>query len=126
MQVLSPAPPPGPTPRMREPLRFRQVTLAPAHGFFRLLALSDVHHRSNKLEFTRLISFSMSHNVDIFDKPIRHQQAMLKIKILSVPRRPLNSPLHESYVFRMNPLENKFCTRFRRSVVLEDSKGFFC
>src|ERR1700758_2762409 len=33
---------PGPTPCVREPLRFRQITLAPPQRFFRLLALGDV------------------------------------------------------------------------------------
>src|SRR5690349_10657709 len=66
----------------------------------------------------------MSHNVDMFDRAIRHQQAMFKIKILSVLRRTFDGLSHEGRVFRMNPLENKFRGRFRRSVILEDSKGF--
>src|SRR6266403_1891084 len=33
----------------------------------RLVLLGDVHHRPNKLEFARLISFGMSHNMDMFD-----------------------------------------------------------
>src|SRR5438067_3571016 len=56
---------PGPTPCMREPLRFRHVTLAPPQRFFRPLCCGDVHYRSNKLDFARLISLSMSHNADI-------------------------------------------------------------
>ena len=66
----------------------------------------------------------MRHNVDMFDHAIRHQQAMLKIKILPVPRRTLNDLFDQGCVFRMNPLENKFRGRFRRSVILEDSKSF--
>src|SRR6267142_5949653 len=72
---------PNPTPRMREPLRFRQITLASPQRLFCLLDLGGVHHRSNELEFSRLISFSMSHNVDMFDGTIRHQQSMFKIKV---------------------------------------------
>src|SRR5579864_8024038 len=33
---------PGPTARLAEPLRFRQITLASPQRFFRLLALGDV------------------------------------------------------------------------------------
>src|SRR6266550_4388995 len=72
---------PGPTPCMREPLRFRHVTLAPPQRFFRPLCCGDVHYRSNKLDFARLISLSMSHNADILHETVRHQQAMFKIKI---------------------------------------------
>jgi len=68
---------PGPTPRVRELLGFRQITLTPSQRFFRTLTFTDVHYRSNKLDFARLISFSMSHNMDMLDGTIRHQQAML-------------------------------------------------
>ena len=110
---------------MREPLRFRQVTLATAQRFFHLLCCGDVHHGSNKLDLARYIVQGMSHYVDKFDGAIRHQQAMFKIKIFPILRRPIDGLLHESCVFRMNPLENKFHGRFRCSVVLENSKGFF-
>src|SRR6266404_8970305 len=49
MQGVSSRYPPGPTPRMREPLRFRQITLASPQCFFSLLALSDIRHRSHEL-----------------------------------------------------------------------------
>src|SRR6266436_4752328 len=117
--------PPGPTPRTREPLRFRQITLASPQRFFRPLVLGRIHHRSDILEFARLISLSMSHNVDMFDGTIRHQQAMLKIKILSILRSAPDGLSHKSCVFRMNPLEDLFDARFHGSVVLEDSIGFF-
>src|SRR6266436_1976607 len=116
--------PPGPTPRTREPLRFRQITLASPQRFFRPLVLGRIHHRSDILEFARLISLSMSHNVDMFDGTIRHQQAMFKIKILPILRRSPDGLSHEGCVFRMNSLEYKFHGRFRQSIVLEDSKGF--
>src|SRR5258705_4291445 len=116
---------PGPAAGVGQFLRLSQVTLTPPQRLFRSLALGGVHNRSNKLDFTRLISFSMSHNMDIFDGTIRHQQALLKIKILPVPRRANDCLFHQGRVFRMNPLENKFHGGFRRSIVLEDSKGFF-
>src|SRR6266850_3462627 len=50
---------------------------------------------------------------------------MFKIKIPLVLRRALERKFHESRIFRMNPLENKFHDRCRRSVVLEDPKGLF-
>src|SRR5260370_30782912 len=47
--------PPGPTPRMREPLRFRQIALASPQCCFSLLALSDIRHRSHELEAARVV-----------------------------------------------------------------------
>src|ERR1700676_1599 len=105
-------------------LRLKQRFFTAAKLFLRALALGVVHHRSNKLELTRLISFSMSHNVDMFDRTIRHHQAILMLKILSILRSTLNGLFHQGRVVRMNPLEDKFDGRFRRSVVLKDSKGF--
>ena len=49
---------------------------------------------------------------------------MFKIKTLPILRRTLDSLFYEAYVFRMNPLENKFHGRLHRSIELEDSKGF--
>src|SRR5258708_27729929 len=65
----------------------------------------------------------MSHNVDILDGAIRHQQAMLKIKISSILRRPIHGLSDESFVFRMNPFENKFHGRLgdRKSTRLNSS-----
>src|ERR1700676_2681627 len=105
-------------------LRLKQRFFTAAQLFLRALALGGVHHRSNKLELTRLISFSMSHNVDMFDRTIRHNQAIFMLKVLSILRRTLDGLSHQGHVFRMDPLENKFDVGYRRSVVLEDSKGF--
>src|SRR5258708_2795173 len=49
MRGVSSRYPPGPTPRVREPLRFRQITLAPPQGFFRPIALGDVDHGTHEL-----------------------------------------------------------------------------
>src|SRR5713226_3091193 len=108
MQRLSSPYAPNPTPHMREPLRFRQITLAPPQRFFRLLCCGDVHHRSNKLDAARYIVQGMRHNVDIFDGAVRHQQSKFKIKILPILRRALDCLFHAGRVFRMSSLENKF------------------
>src|SRR5689334_25391507 len=46
MHGVSSCDPPGPTSRMREPLRFCQIAIAPPQRFLRLLCYGDVHHRS--------------------------------------------------------------------------------
>src|SRR5690242_6837236 len=71
-----------PTARVGEPLCFRQVTLASPQFFLRPLAFGGVHHRPNKLGPARNIVEGTSHNVNMLDRSIRHQQAMFKIKIL--------------------------------------------
>src|SRR5216684_2340487 len=114
----------SPAARVAQFLRLKQRFFTAAQLFLRALALGGVHHRSDKLELTRLISFSMSHNVDMFDRTIRHHQAIFMLKILSILRSTLNGLCHQGRVVRMNPLEDTFDGRYRRSVVLEDSKGF--
>src|SRR5258706_9881182 len=109
---------------MRKPLPFRQVTLAPAQRLFRPLALGGIHHRPDKLESARLVSLGTSHNMDMFDGTIRHQQPMLKIKILPILRRAFDRLFHLSRVFGMNALEDIFHGWCHGSVVLEDSKRF--
>src|ERR1700722_17137296 len=47
--------PPGPTPRMRKPLRFRQETFAPPQRFFGPLAFGDIHHSAHEFEVARFI-----------------------------------------------------------------------
>src|ERR1700676_1140693 len=86
-------------------LRLKQRFFTAAQLFLRALTVGGVHHRSNKLELTRLISFSMSHNVDMFHRTIRHHQAIFMLKILSILRRTLNGFFHRARVFRMTPLE---------------------
>src|SRR5258708_3087051 len=55
MHGVSSRSPPGPTPRMREPLCFRQVTLAAPQRFFSLFALRDIRDRSHELEAARVV-----------------------------------------------------------------------
>src|SRR5206468_5951083 len=45
-------------------------------------------------------------------------------KGLPIHRRTLDRLLHVDRVFWMNAFENKFHRRFRRSVILEDPRGF--
>src|ERR1700694_3633924 len=66
----------------------------------------------------------MSYDVDVFDRTIRHYQAIFMLKILPILRRTLDGLFHLGRVFRMNTLEHSFHSRCRGSVVLEDSIGF--
>src|SRR5260370_26273602 len=91
---------------------------------FRRLGYGDVHDRSNKLDTAQFIAGRMSHNMDMFYGTIRHQQSIFVIKILRVPRSPLDCLVHERDIVRMNPFKNKLNSWFRCWVVLEDSIGF--
>ncbi len=66
----------------------------------------------------------MSHHMDMFDGTIRHHQATFMLKIRPILRRAVDRLSHQGRVFLMNPLENEFHGRLRRSVVLENSEGF--
>src|SRR6266478_3160348 len=61
--------------------------------------------------------------MNMLDETIRHQQAVFKIKIFPILRRAVDYLFHKGHVFRMKTLKRKLNRRFRRSVVLEDSKG---
>src|SRR5258708_10578299 len=109
---------------MSEPLRLMQVPLAALQPLFRLLCRGDVHRRTNELEVARFIAHAVSHDVQMLDGAIGHQQSMLEIEIPSIPRCALHDPFDAGRVLRMNAPEDAFHGRFGRSVVFEDSKGF--
>src|SRR6202158_5256049 len=66
----------------------------------------------------------MSYDVDMSDAAIRHQQAMLKIKIYPFPGRAVESPLHEIPVVGMSSLQYQLQCRLGRSIVFKDLVGF--
>src|SRR5436309_14263609 len=68
----------------------------------RLLGHRDVHHGSDKLQSAQLISASMSHDMDVFDGTIWHQNPMFKIEVLPVLRRARNGLYHQGDILRMD------------------------
>src|SRR5258708_7884575 len=113
----------GPAPCMRKPLRFRQVTLAPAQRLFRPLALGGGHCRSDELDLTERIARGARDDMDVLDGAVGHHQAIFMLEILSILRRALDGLLHEGRVLRMDTLQDALHGRFRGSVVLEDPEG---
>src|SRR5262245_44633582 len=102
----------------------RQLSLRLPQGLFGVRALSDVHHRSDKLDAARFISYGMRHHVDIFDETIRHPQATGLFKSFALLRRAFASLLHQGRVVRMHPVERTLHGWLRRAVVSEDAKRF--
>src|SRR4029077_775546 len=49
---------------------------------------------------------------------------MFKIEVVPLLRHAIDALSHEGGIFRVKPLENHFHSRFRRWVVLENSKRF--
>src|ERR1700674_4330024 len=66
----------------------------------------------------------MTYDVDMSDAAIRHQQAMLKIKIGPFPGRAIERLLHEIPVLGMKSLQCPFQCRLGRSIVVKDLVGF--
>src|SRR6266478_9259261 len=66
----------------------------------------------------------MSYDVDMLDPAIRHQQAILKIKIGPFRGRAVESPLHEIPVVGMSSLQHRLQCRLSRSIVFKDLVGF--
>jgi hypothetical protein len=80
-------------------LRLVQILLGP-------FGCGDVHQRPNKFQLVRPTSDGMSHNTEMSDGPIRHQQPMLKREMLPVGDCAVDCPLHEREIFRMNALKD--------------------
>src|ERR1700730_10575022 len=66
----------------------------------------------------------MAYDVDMSDAAVRHQQAMLKIKIGPFPGRAVEGLLHEIPVLGMKSLQRPFQCRLGRSIVFKDLVGF--
>src|SRR6267154_2872965 len=82
MRGFSSRHPPDPTPRMREPLRFGQVNLAPAQRFFRLLGCGDVDRRPDKFyELAGLVQDRTADRVEMLDRSVRKNNAVVHFKL---------------------------------------------
>src|SRR5207248_3062664 len=87
------------------------------------LALGRVHHGSissmildSSLRARATMWTYLVEDVDIFDRAVRHRQAIFELKIRPVMRRALKGLFHEGRVFRMNTMQHAVHGRFRRSV----------
>src|SRR6266404_2969980 len=110
---------------MGEPLRFRQVALAPAQRFFRSLALGDIGHRTHEFKIARfIVGCRTTDNSNVLTRAGWHQQPMFKIKGVPVLRCLIKSFLEESPVLRMGSLQYTVHGRFEGWVVFKDSKRF--
>ncbi len=85
--------------------------------------LTDVGNGSHKLEVARGVARGASCHTDKLDGTVGQLQAMLKIKTLTVTRRPVDLLLHRVAVLRMNSREDKFHRRIHIRIALKDSEG---
>src|SRR5258705_661453 len=102
----------------------RQLCLRVVQRIFGLLALSDVHHRSNILEVAFFISYSLGPHVDMLNRTIRHYESMFKIQIRSGLDSAFESLLYAVDVVRMNPLEHQFQCWLSRWIISTNWKCF--
>src|ERR1700740_399431 len=104
-------------------LRFARRDLLLFQGFFGKLLRSDIRHRTNELNSAGLLfGRRMAHNPQIFDGSIRHQQAMLKVEILSFIGNAINEfPDHASICW-MSSMEYEFQSRLSLRVVFKDAE----
>ena len=83
-----------------------EIRLCCTQLLLRALGSGDVHHRANEFQLIRLIPDGPADDVNVFDRSIRHQQAMLKIKIGPGAGSVLDDSLYEGEIFRMDPLQH--------------------
>src|SRR6267143_4206700 len=112
MQGVSSRYPPSPTPRTHEPLRFRQITLAPAQRFFRLLCCGDVYRGPDKFyELARLVQDRMANRVEVLDRSVRKNNAVVHLKLGFLDFGSFKKVHNALPVLRMEPTKEEFCVR---------------
>src|ERR1700730_18243782 len=73
----------------------REVCLCVAEVLLSLFGCGDVHHRSYEFQLACLITYGVNDEMDVLNRPIRHQQSVLKVEALRLIRYALSLPLYE-------------------------------
>src|ERR1022692_2111536 len=101
--------PPGPTPRMREPLRFCQITLAPPQCFLRQLSFGDVHHGAHELAgLAGRFDEGVTYSVHVSRGPVRENDSEMRLDISSCAHCSLEISDGPASIVRMNALIKLF------------------
>src|SRR5258708_24967097 len=103
---------PSPASALGHPLRFSQITLAPAQGLLSALALSDVRRRAHELhQISGCVQNRMANSVDVFDRAVGKKDPEFYIVMGFFKDRSLDCPLPLGSICRMDPLETLFPNR---------------
>src|SRR5260370_14858554 len=97
---------------MREPLCFRQVTLASPHLLFGPFALGDVHHGTH--EFNQIAGWAengMAHPVDISNLAAGMNDSVIQLELRLLAPRCLGCFPNFGLIVRMNALKECFESR---------------
>src|ERR1700733_9395257 len=97
------------------------MSLAAAEFDFGLHPGSNIHYRANDLDASGVTTLRFSNNVQVFDSPVWHQQANLKINTFA-PGGGGYRLLHRGHILRMNALHNHRQRDFRRRVEFQNAE----
>src|SRR5262249_21651514 len=88
------------------------------------LARRDVHQRTYGLPIARFIGRGMGYPVKVLGRSVWHQQAMLKVKLVSLADGTVDLLTNESNVVGVHTIEHHLQRRLGRRIVFEDAKAF--
>src|ERR1700733_6536449 len=97
-----------------------EIRLRLLQAFLSSLGGSDVHHRADEFQTASLVPDSSADDVNISDRLIRHQQAVLKIEIPPGAGSLLDQSLYKHQIFRMDSFYHHLNIGKRRRLVAEN------
>src|SRR5215510_11576239 len=107
----------------RHPSHVREFRSKQIELLFGLPAGSDVHDRTNKLEFARRILHGASNDTAMLDRAIGHQQPPIELPIPPLMRYVREKTLHDSALIRMNSFQHQCQRGLCGPVVAKDSES---
>src|SRR5258707_347417 len=105
---------PGPTARVAESLRLRQISLAPTEFLLRPLALGDVDHRTDEfMQIAGSVEDRTAYDVNVPDSFVRMNDSVIQFKIRLVADRALEPFPGRGLIIWVNFLKEFFASRHR-------------
>src|SRR5580700_2102879 len=98
---------------LTQSLGFGEIGFASPDRFFRHFTFRDIRDRADNFVVAGLVSNAMCKIMKMLDRTIRHQQAMLPVKVMSALRCTFKNLCETAHIVRMRSLQYQIACRFR-------------
>src|SRR5712664_1821764 len=98
---------------LTQSLGFGEIGFASPDSFFRHFAFRDIRYRADNLFVAGLVPKAMCKIMKMLYRTIRHQQAMLPVKVTSALRCTYKNLFETAHILRMRSLQYQVRCRFR-------------